>query len=418
MNLLNAKEDRVRQIRQMVDKDHGLIVIGSNIPGKKKNTGYTELLIHYFARVTASLFLISKSSELKSEAGNLILLQTNKDRQVKEQLIKLEDSHPLGRFVDLDYFCEEEKSISRSDLGYPLRKCFLCEKPAFVCIREENHSKRVILAHFNKQTETFFTPQFKDIIKNAIMGELDLEDKFGLVTPTSSGSHPDMDYALMKRVAFALLDDFVHFIWLGMKYSVPRAYQKANKLGLKMEAKMFAVTGGINAYKGLIFLAGFILVGFGKMLSTAKEWQDLPGIIQRLSRDILQDLQKDTFGEKLIHEKAIYGARGEVKEGIPTVLAIKNDLEKQGVDEVSLHLALIKSIGLTHDTVFIKRSGSWTNYLNFREKITAITAYDRNRIAEVTKECIASHISCGGAADILIGALLVLGLSKIYPWRG
>ncbi len=418
MNLLNAKEDRVRQIRQMVDKDHGLIVIGSNIPGKKKNTGYTELLIHYFAKVIEPLFSGGKSVKIKSDAGNVILFQIKKDSNVKEKLIELEDIHPLGRFVDLDYFCEEEKSISRSELVYPLRKCFLCDKPAFICIREENHTKEECLSFFNEQIKTFFTPQFKDIIKEAVMGELDLEDKFGLVTPTSSGSHPDMDYALMKQVAFALLDDFVRFIWLGIKYSPSIAYQKARKLGLEMEAKMFAITNGINAYKGLIFLAGFILVGFGKMVATAKEWQDLPELIQHLSRDILQDLQKDTFGEKLIHEKAIYGARGEVKEGIPTVLVIKNDLEKQGVDEVSLHLALIKSIGLTHDTVFIKRSGSWTNYLNFREKITAITAYDRNRIAEVTKECIASHISCGGAADILIGALLVLGLSKIYPWRG
>ena len=45
-------------------------------------------------------------------------------------MVKIEETHPYGRLVDLDVLWgnEELKSLHRGDLGLPPRRCFICQK--------------------------------------------------------------------------------------------------------------------------------------------------------------------------------------------------------------------------------------------------------------------------------------------------
>jgi triphosphoribosyl-dephospho-CoA synthetase len=61
----------------------------------------------------------------------------------------------------------------------------------------------------------------------------------------------------------------------------------------------------------------------------------------------------------------------------------------------------------TDDTVLLKRAGSLEEYRRIKALISNITTYDEQVIREVTEECIRGHISCGGAADILITAIFL-----------
>ena len=58
---------------------------------------------------------------------------------LKRAFIEIEETHPLGRFVDYDIHCSD-KSLSRSDFGLTNRKCLICEKEAWVCIKEQTHN--------------------------------------------------------------------------------------------------------------------------------------------------------------------------------------------------------------------------------------------------------------------------------------
>ena len=59
-------------------------------------------------------------------------------------LIQLEETHPLGRFVDIDVYTNKGQ-ISRAYLDMK-KKCMICEKNAFVCMQENRHSLEEIKA--------------------------------------------------------------------------------------------------------------------------------------------------------------------------------------------------------------------------------------------------------------------------------
>ena len=53
--------------------------------------------------------------------------------QVKKLMIALEETK-IGRLYDIDVLEKENTKISRKDLGFPERKCLLCDNPACQCV--------------------------------------------------------------------------------------------------------------------------------------------------------------------------------------------------------------------------------------------------------------------------------------------
>ena len=64
--------------------------------------------------------------------------------QVKKAAALIEETHPLGRLLDLDVI-GPEGPLERAAVGLPERQCLLCGNPARVCIRAKTHSTRQLL---------------------------------------------------------------------------------------------------------------------------------------------------------------------------------------------------------------------------------------------------------------------------------
>lgn len=94
----------------------------------------------------------------------------------------------------------------------------------------------------------------------ALHDELALAPKPGLVTPSSPGSHDDMDAHTFMRSLFALRGYFVRIAALGAE-SAPFAALEA--VGLDAEARMHAATGGINTHRGAVFMLGLLCAAAG-----------------------------------------------------------------------------------------------------------------------------------------------------------
>lgn len=62
------------------------------------------------------------------------------DVSLKRRLVELENSHSLGRLWDFDVITARRGGLSRTDLGYPVRACLICERPARECGRSRRHS--------------------------------------------------------------------------------------------------------------------------------------------------------------------------------------------------------------------------------------------------------------------------------------
>lgn len=63
--------------------------------------------------------------------------------ELKRRATGIEDTHPLGRLMDLDVICQGP--LSRADIGLPPRKCLLCDNPARHCMRARAHTTEELL---------------------------------------------------------------------------------------------------------------------------------------------------------------------------------------------------------------------------------------------------------------------------------
>jgi triphosphoribosyl-dephospho-CoA synthase len=94
----------------------------------------------------------------------------------------------------------------------------------------------------------------------ALLDELAAWPKPGLVSYVDSGSHTDMNAAMMQVSAEALRPFFAELARAGQ--------DKANMvrlrtIGLRAEATMLAVTGGVNTHRGAIFGLGLLCAAAG-----------------------------------------------------------------------------------------------------------------------------------------------------------
>lgn len=73
--------------------------------------------------------------------------------ELKRELCNIEETHPLGRLFDIDVFngsgmkdndIVEAVPIPRTVIGFPPRRCLLCEHEARWCMRNHSHTQEEI----------------------------------------------------------------------------------------------------------------------------------------------------------------------------------------------------------------------------------------------------------------------------------
>jgi len=109
----------------------------------------------------------------------------------------------------------------------------------------------------------------------ALHDELALSPKPGLVTPTDTGSHSDMDAHTFMRSLFALRSYFVRIASLGADGA---SFQALERCGIEAEARMLAATGGVNTHRGSIFMLGLLCAAAGAV--TAQGRHPIPGLLR------------------------------------------------------------------------------------------------------------------------------------------
>lgn len=414
--LLNARDQRYQKIKDLLSKYPLIITIKPNTPGEDKQTIESYILVKIFYQVIKQALTIKHQDFQDNGEGPVFLLcfDSLDPIQIKKQMIDIESHHPLGRLIDLDVFASH-KSISRKELGYPNRMCYLCHHDAHICARNQNHTVSELQFFISNSIKTYIKSFIMKMIDDSIMSELDLEYKFGCVTKTSSGSHIDMNYELMIEAKQALLPYFIDIFFLAFnEHHTYNLFSQARKIGKKAEIAMLHATNGVNAYKGLIFILGCLLLGMGLDLSQKSIKSSLFQIVKDISKPVENDFlsSEQTFGMYAFKTYQIKGARGEVLDGFPTLQDML--IKYKGKDIKSDHLLrmiFIDIILTTDDTVLLKRSKNMKNYQLFKEKLRMINPLEIEEIKELNKYAIDHHLSQGGSADLLVSYLC---LTKYY----
>lgn len=404
--ILESREKRFEDIKRLSHNNQIVICIKANTPGIDKNRYSSFFLVDHFAHLISKKFDILDTHKFESSDGSytIFIVQSTAIDDLKKALINIENRHALGRLIDLDLYMNQQL-ISREDYNISQRNCMLCEHNAIYCMKNKSHSTEELLSFIDYKIYEYIENNISDMIEKALLLELNLEDKFGLVTPSSTGSHTDMNYDLMLKSKDIIKPYLLDILKLGFLSDTKDLYQKARAIGLKAEIEMFKQTEQINTYKGLIYILGFVLLSIGYIIKNNLGSQHIFSRIKSLAIDVFEDFDKpvQTAGVDSYMKYKITGIRGEVFNGLPTIQkAQKTFLHIDTFDKKHYHHLLLFFMIHCEDTVLLKRAGNLKNYQHFKQMAAQVNPYIDKDIKKFTSYCINHHISIGGSADLFI----------------
>jgi triphosphoribosyl-dephospho-CoA synthase len=259
----------------------------------------------------------------------------------------------------------------------------------------------------------------------ALRTELELYPKPGLVSPVDNGAHDDMNVTTFVRSLLALRFYFTEIAQAGAREA---PFAELQRLGIEAERRMLAATGGINTHRGAIFCLGF--------LAAAAGWRSARGLDlsgEKLATTILRlwgaavaevgGRHAATNGAQAIRRYGARGARDELLAGLPTLLgvavpALRAALARTGCPERASIQCLFAIMAELQDTNLLHRGGP--EGLAFvqnaaRRFLDAGGVFSRDwrqRALDLHGDCVALHLSPGGAADCLAAAWFVVGLQS------
>ena len=325
-DMLNAR-DRRHAIQQELIRTHGATVISFtlNIPGPVKIFPLGEMTFEEGVRLIDSQLHAWKIPVLEKRTirdftGNEQFWSVKGDDLfIKETLCLLEDSLSFGRLFDIDVIRTDETKVSRTELGFPGRKCLLCSNDAFVCSRSRTHTVKELLDKACELMKDYFeekqAKKLSSLSMQALLYEVSATPKPGLVDRNNTGAHKDMDIFTFEASAVSLNHYFEKFALCGMEKEhenghepFSRIFARLRSLGIQAEDAMMAATKGINTHKGLIFSLAILNCSLGYMYANHIPYSPdmLLSINQKLVADVLEDFREITAenartnGERLI----------------------------------------------------------------------------------------------------------------------
>ncbi|MBK5957026.1 triphosphoribosyl-dephospho-CoA synthase CitG [Rhodoplanes elegans] len=265
-----------------------------------------------------------------------------------------------------------------------------------------------------------------DLVVEALLREVWLTPKPGLVDRRNTGSHRDMDVATFERSAAALCPGLADFVMLGIECAAVPAdavLALARPAGLACERAMLCATGGVNTHKGSIFAFGLLLTAVGRLWASgdpAADPIDADAVCDEVARIaagiVARELRRPgeprTAGERLFQAHGLTGARGEAQSGFATVrhgaLPVLARALADGRDaDTALAAAFLHLLARNADTNLAARGG--IAGLRFAraeaarvERAGGVAAPDFvARMEALDDAFIARNLSPGGSADLL-----------------
>lgn len=153
--VLTAREKRVAIIGKLLKRyNTPLLVMRVNYPGLKKMNNLTVNIIEDMSRLICKRLndKVWGKFVVQGGEGPTFYGAVDEDAVVLKTIaIDLEEKHSLGRCLDLDVYDLWGKSLGRQELGYPRRKCYLCEDYAHHCVRARRHSEYEVIEYIEEK---------------------------------------------------------------------------------------------------------------------------------------------------------------------------------------------------------------------------------------------------------------------------
>ena len=430
-DMLRARDRRRTLQEELLQKyKFNLVSYTLNIAGPCKRYRLADRCFHEGRRMIERQFARNRLNPIRhiftdEKTGLEMIWVVDADPiRLKTILTAIEEYHPLGRVFDIDIITENGVKISRNEVGLGQRGCLLCGKSGGGCARNRTHSHKEVISAINRIIDGYFNDKYVDLIAGnavrALLYEVSVTPKPGLVDRANNGAHTDMDFFSFVNSSSVLSAYFRDMASAGIRSRniLPeRVLARLRFRGMCAEDEMLAATGGVNTHKGLIFSLGIICAAYGwhgDSYPTADEVLDTAAKIAAPAFHAdLQDITLTNFatnGEAVFAKHGLAGIRREAAEGFPAVrklglpalreaICIGRSFNDAGVE------VLLRFIADVTDTNIISRSSL--------EKLDDIQSHLTDFLAEGKDTEIIKHaeyldrqfthdnISPGGCADLL-----------------
>ncbi len=401
-----------------------------NVPGfPKTNAVAGEFFriclqeLKYFLAARRLLLDDERAVSLSGDTGDFFIAPVDDSRLSAEEIKQLcdafEKTQSLGRFLDVDVTDGKGEHVSSGTA----KPCFFCgRQEAEVCRHENAHEPEELrLFMFSKMEEYIRRHREEEICRTlsslalkAVLYEISLSPKPGLVDRFSNGSHRDMNFRTFLDSTAAISGGFKDLVSEGIGFfphDLENALPHIREHGLRMESAMYRSTQMVNAQKGLIFLMGVSLFACGYLHAGGDFFDSLSfrNAVKKICHDLagkeLADTgrKKRTHGEQVFMHYGVTGIRGEAEKGFPVVFdyGLPELLRSGSLDDATLQRALLSIAAHNDDTNILYRRGMQV-LEQFKE--LAKRAYyrgDPGSYSRLAEFCAAENISPGGSADLL-----------------
>ncbi len=260
----------------------------------------------------------------------------------------------------------------------------------------------------------------EEAASRALLTEINLYPKPGLVSPVDSGAHGDMDLATFHHSIKSLEGYFGAIAEAGGRGA---PFHRLRELGLQAERRMLHATGGINTHRGAIFSLGLLAAGAGWNSAHGLPVEG-PLLVQTVVRLWGPDVEAShpiipaSHGSRVVARYGARGARSEAAEGFPTLIAVAlpafRDAESRGVDQDAAGIqSLFAVMAVLEDTNLIHRGGVdglihvQKAARDFLKEGGVFHPLWRDRAIALHQDCVNRNLSPGGSADVLATALFL-----------
>lgn len=425
--MLAVRERRAARQRELLELHRlALVSFTMNIAGPVKNgplirRGFhlgRRLLLEQLERMGAACVFREEWDEAAGCEGFYVV--DADPAALKELACALEDGTDAGRLFDMDVLAPDGEKLDR-----PLpRRCLICGGPAKACARSRAHSVSELQAKTGEILEAALRRLDAEtaarLAVQALLYEVCVTPKPGLVDRANSGSHSDMDIYTFQRSAAALWPYFFRCAETGRDTAArpPRETFAALRWPGKLaEGGMYAATGGANTHKGAVFSMGLVCGALGRLDRPA--WRNPERVLAETSAMTAGTAERElsvppesgpqTAGQRFYRQYGVTGVRGQAEAGFPAVRRYGLPVLERGLaggksaDEAGA-AALLAILAHTDDTNMIARGGLEAQ----RETAAALDALLQKEpypgveaLRRLDRAFIERNLSPGGSADLL-----------------
>lgn len=155
--LLLSRDARVAFQQDWLKKHpgHVLVSLTVQLPGPEKRNAVSLAIGRAGRKVLVERFPGCFVSEKDLETGYEAFFSVpSSPLEVKRITCEVEESHPLGRLMDIDVV-GGEGPVPREAVGREPRRCLLCGNEVRYCMRARNHSTDELLARIRQMVNNY-----------------------------------------------------------------------------------------------------------------------------------------------------------------------------------------------------------------------------------------------------------------------